>query len=426
MSSHTAADVNKAIEYLTSHSWQASRLGLHRMQELMQKLQNPHKKLQFVHIAGTNGKSSTSAMLASVLQAAGYKTGLFTSPFVQYFNERMQINGSPISNNELAEITAAVRLQADKMEDHPTEFELVTAVGLLWFAQRGCDIVVLEVGLGGRLDATNIIPPPLLAVITTIALDHTSILGNTPQQIAAEKAGVIKQGSAVLSYPQTQQVEQVLQNACSAAEVPLHMADFSSLKLLSRGLCGQQFEFGGYSPLQLSLLGPYQLQNAALVVNAVQLLQTRGYSISAEALKKGLNDARWPARFELVCQKPYVIVDGGHNPQGAAALADGLGEYFRHKKVLLVYGVMADKNYQEMFRSVQSQVGEVFCVSPNSPRALAADQLAAYCTAEGSKASAYKSVEEGIHAALATADDSDVVCVFGSLYMAGQARQIFL
>lgn len=418
--------VSEAVNYITKADWRQSRLGLERMQTLMRLLGNPQDKLKFVHIAGTNGKSSTACMLASVLCAANYKVGLYTSPYINVFNERMQVNGANITTKKLNEVTAIVREKADTMSDHPTEFELVTAIAFVWFLREECDIVVLEVGLGGRLDATNIIKTPLLAIITTISQDHTQQLGNTLQQIAGEKAGIIKKGGIVLLYPQTKEVNDVFEVYAADMGATIHRLYLNSLKTHGGSLDeGQSFDYDGKKDIKVKLLGPYQTKNAAMVISAVSILNQSGFVVSEGAMREGLYAAKWPARFELISKAPDVIVDGGHNPEGASMLIEGLKQYYPGKKVILLAGVMRDKDFSTTYKLVLPYVSRVFCVTPNNQRALPAKELAGFFAIQGMRAQAFDTVTLGLKAALSAAKPNDVVCAFGSFYMAGDIRSEF-
>lgn len=318
----------EALEFIHSESWLGSKPGLSRTQELLHRCGDPQDRLRFVHVAGTNGKGSVCAMLASVLTAAGYKTGLYISPYIARFSERMSIDGREIPMEELAQITEMIRPHALAMEDSPTEFELVTAIAMEYFARSRCDIVVLEVGLGGRLDSTNVIAAPECAVLTNIGLDHTEILGDTVEMIAAEKAAIIKTGSTAVLYAQKASVMELARETCQSLGVPLRIADFSRLTSVSDTLDGQVFRYRSWEELNLPLLGAHQLRNAAVVLETVEALRGRGYEIPQAAVREGLAKTRWPARFEIVSRKPYFVVDGGHNPQCAESVARGLQHYF--------------------------------------------------------------------------------------------------
>ena len=365
-------------------------------------------------------------MLASILKEAGYKTGLDTSPYINRFNERIQINGKSISNKTLSEITARVKKEADQMADHPTEFELVSAIAFTYFLETECEIVVLEVGLGGRLDYTNVIPLPEVAVITPISYDHMAILGDTLEKIAAEKAGIIKKGGTVVSSPQEPEAEKVLRRVCRENDAEISFVDVRDITVNENTLEGQKFSYKNHSNLEISLLGNYQPQNAAAVVTVVEQLRKKGWEIEESALRKGLKKTKWPARFEIMHKRPWVIVDGGHNPQCASVLIDNLQTYFPDKPVSFLIGVMADKDFKAMFDKVIPLAKKVFTVAPDSPRAMNAEELAGYFRAQGVReVRACESVKHGAEEIIKEANEEDIVCAFGSLYMSGELRKFF-
>ncbi len=417
-------DYKQAMAYIDGTLWFGSKPGLERVGELLRLLGMPQKRLKFVHIAGTNGKGSCAAMTASVLQSAGYRTGLFTSPYLFRFNERMQINGQEISDQALAELVTQIAPLADAMEEHPTEFELITAAALLWFAEERCDIVVLEVGLGGRLDATNIIQAPEVSVLMNIGLDHTEILGDTVEQIAAEKAGIIKPGAPCVLYSQSESVEQVVRERCARTGSPLTVTRPEELVPEFDSLEGQVFSYRG-EHYALPLLGAHQLQNAAAVIETVNVLRSRGWRISPEALERGLYAVSWPARFEIVRQEPCFIVDGGHNPQCAQTVADNLETYFPGRRRVLLLGVLADKDYAGLTEILAPAADAFVCATPDSPRALPAEALAEHLRRYGKPVTACQSIEEAVAAAEEAAGEEGVACAVGSLYMAGRIRACF-
>lgn len=419
-------NIQETISYIHSTSWRGSILGLERMRELLGRMGNPQERLRFVHVAGTNGKGSTCAMLASVLTSAGYKTGLYTSPYINSFNERIQVDARPISDEELIAATLEVKAHAELMADKPTEFEMVTAIGLVHFVKSACDIVMLEVGLGGRMDATNVISSPRLAVITPISLDHVKELGDTVEKIAAEKAGIIKKGGLVVSAPQEPSAAEIIESACRAQGAELIKTSFESLKITESSLSGHVFDYGGYKNLRLRLAGLYQPGNAATVLECVGALRSRGMSIPDEAVYEGLARAAWPARFEIVSERPCVILDGGHNIQGAAAVAEGLELYFPGKKVIFLFGVMADKDYDGILDIILPHAKELIAVTPDNPRALPARELAAHVARKGfSAVRACEDAISGMELILKTAGEEDVICALGSFYMVGALRRMF-
>ncbi len=418
--------VNETIEYIHSVCWKGSTPGLHRTRELLEKMGNPEKKLKFVHIAGTNGKGSTASMTASILQQAGYKVGLYTSPFIYRFHERFQVNGVDISDEDLISVTEFIKPLASSMAVSPTEFELVCCIAFEYFARQNCDIVVLEVGMGGAMDATNVIDTPEVAVITNIGLDHTEVLGNTVEEIAATKAGIFKEGGDAVVYRSTPSVETVFADICSQRHVRLHMADFDSLVLHSHGLEGQVFDCGSRQDLHLPLLGGHQLKNAAVVLSIADVLRAKGWHITEENIRQGLAQVRWPGRFDIVGRDPLFIIDGGHNSQCFEALIENIRDYLADRKIIALTGVLADKDYADMYKPVMPYVQEFVCITPPSPRKLEAKQLATFLEAAGAKATPCDSIEEGVALSCQLAGKDGVVLCFGSLYTIGATRDALL
>lgn len=417
--------IEQAMEFISGVSWLGSRPGLERVRQLLSLLGDPQDTLRFVHVAGTNGKGSTAAMLAAILQAAGYRTGLYISPFIERFNERMQVNGVQITDAELAAVCDRLQPCVAVMADSPTEFELVTAAAFQWFADRQCDIVVLEVGLGGRLDATNVIRAPECAVITNIGLDHTAVLGDTVAQIAFEKAGIIKPGTRAVAYQQLPEVAAVLRDVCRERGVPLTEADFSAIEPMTDSIDGQTFRYRGGAALSLPLLGAHQRKNAAVVLETIGALRAAGWDVPHEAVCEGLRTVAWPARFEILQRSPWFVLDGGHNPQCAETVAANLKRYFHKNRKILLVGLLADKDYTEMTDILAPQADAFVTVTPESERALPADELAAHLQRYGKPVTACATVPAGVETALSMAGADDVVCATGSLYMAGEIRQSF-
>lgn len=408
----------EALDYIHAVSWRGSRPGLERIRELLAALGDPQKDLRFVHVAGTNGKGSVSAMTASVLEAAGYHTGLFISPYIKHFTERICLDGNPIPERELADFTSRVRPFADAMADPPTEFELITAIGFLYFKEKKCDLVVLEVGMGGRLDATNVIEDPLLTVITGVALDHTAVLGDTVEKIAAEKAGIIKPGVPVVWGGTCVSARAVIEEKARENGAPfVAAADTPATDIVST-ISGTSLSLGTHENVYIPLLGLYQPQNLSTVLTAVDLLRERGLDIPESAVHAGLMHVRWPGRFEKLCDNPLIISDGAHNPEGVAAAARSIAHYFPEGKVLLLSAVMADKDHAAMARTLAPLAAAVFTVTPQNPRALPAAEWAAEFCALGVDATPYDSVDAAVAAAVAAAKESGRPLVsLGSLYM---------
>ena len=409
----------QAIAYIHSVFWKGSIPGLGRTQTLLEKLGNPQDSLKYVHIAGTNGKGSTAAMTASILRKAGYRTGLYTSPYIYRFHERIQVDGEQISDEDLVAVTEYVKPFADSMEEAPTEFELVCCIAFEYFKRKQCDIVVLEVGMGGEFDATNVIRTPEVAVITNIGLDHTDYLGSTVEEIARTKAGIFKEGGSAVIYRGTPSVEAVFEKVCAQRNVRLKKADFEGLKLHSHGLEGQTFDCGDRKGLRLPLLGDHQLHNAAVVLGIADTLIEKGWKITEQNIYDGIRDVTWPGRFDIVCRDPLFIIDGGHNPQCIEALIKNIQDYLQDKKVIALTGVLADKDYGDMYQPVMPLVERFVCITPDNPRKLEADRLAVYLQQAGANAEACQSIRAGVLRAMELAGKEGVVLCFGSLYSIG-------
>ena len=427
----------EALEYIHSVCWQKNVPGLARIGELCEKLGNPQKSLRFIHVAGTNGKGSTCAMLASVLRKAGYGVGLYTSPFIVRFNERMQIDGEQIPDAELAQITEYVRPFAESMAEKPTEFELITAIAFVYFARHKCDFVVLEAGMGGRLDPTNIIEAQetAVSVITGIAMDHTAFLGDTAVKIAAEKAGIIKKGVPVIfggAHTPVGAKEdcEVDPTACAAvikAKAQEMGAPYSEsrpelIANLRSDILGSRFDFGKYADLDIPLAGVYQPYNAATVLAVLEILQSQGADITEKALKEGFAAVKWPGRFEILCREPLVISDGGHNPEGIDAAVESAKTYFK-EKIQLLSGVMADKDYAHMAARMSEVACRAFTVRPDSYRALSAGEFAKVFEGDGVPAEGFATVKDAVFAAMdAGLENGKPTLCLGSLYMYGEVK----
>ena len=408
----------EAIQYIHSNKWQANRPGLDRIRALLAALGNPQNSVHCIHVAGTNGKGSVCAMLDSILRAAGHRVGLFTSPYIRHFHERMRADGVEITDEELASITEYVSPFAEAMEEKPTEFELITAIGFEFFRRRGVKYVVLEVGLGGRLDPTNIIEDPILSIITDIDFDHTAQLGNTIQAIAAEKAGIIKPGRPCLFGGKDSSACRTVRAIAALRNAPFHTVDRTEFRTTEMTLDGTVFDFQNYKGLRLPLLGAYQPFNTAIVLTALTILEQNGVGGSEADLRRGLENVRWPARFELLSRDPIVICDGGHNPQGVGAAVKSIEAYFPEQKVNVLVGVMKDKNYDEMIEQLRPVTAHAYAVSPDNPRALSAEVLAGHFSSHRIPATSFASVEEAVCRAIEDSrrDGTPLVCL-GSLYL---------
>jgi len=349
-------NINEALQYIHSVTWLGSVPGLERVTELLHRLGDPQDKVKTVHIAGTNGKGSTAATLSSILVKAGYNVGMCTSPYIFRFNERMQFNDGEVTDEELCEIVEFVKPHADAMEHSPTEFELVCAITFEYFARKNCDIAIVEVGMGGRLDATNVIKAPECSVIMSIGLDHVKELGDTLEKIAAEKAGIIKPGCDVVLYHQTQGVMDVVKSVCDEKGCDLTVTEPHALEVLPGGIGCLEFIYKG-TKYKTPLLGEHQAKNAAAVLETVEVLRRSGWNIPDEAVHAGMESVKWPARFEIISKNPWFVVDGGHNPQCAETVAANIRRYFPNMHIVLLTGVLGDKDFNSLTDPVYLKTG---------------------------------------------------------------------
>ena len=416
---------DEAIKYIHSLAVFGSKPGLSRVSELCAALQNPQKSTSFIHVAGTNGKGSVCSMLSEILKSAGYKTGLYTSPYISFFEERIRINGEPIPKNRLAEITGKVKCFAEKLPEQPTEFEIITAAAFLYFSEENCDIVVLETGLGGRLDATNIIEDPILSVITGIGLDHTAVLGNSIAEIAAEKGGIIKSGRPVVMADCPIEAQLVLESIAKEKNSPVFKTDYGRVSEKNFSVNGTSLNVKPYGKLAMSLAGVYQADNAIVAITAAETARIGGLKITEHDIKEGLSKIVWPARFELFSKNPPVIYDGAHNPNGVSALKENI-ERILGGRVILVTGVMKDKDYSLMAKTLAPLIDCAFTVTPDNPRSLSAKALAEVYSSFNVKAKDCSSAYEGILLAISESKKRKFpVVISGTLYMYAEAKDAF-
>ena len=408
---------DEALSYIHGISWTFCKPGLERIKELCERLGNPQDSLRFVHVAGTNGKGSFCSMLSSVLEKAGLKVGLYTSPYIYRFNERMRINGKDISDSMLAEITDEVRPISDSMTDKPTEFELITAIAFEYFKRERCDVVVLEAGMGGRLDSTNIIKNPLLSVITGIALDHTAFLGDTVEKIAAEKAGIIKDGAPILFGGTDTAARDVIKKTAESRGSVFYETDYDALTVKRADLDGTLLNYKKHRDIEIKLLGLYQPKNTALVLEAVDILRSQGIKISDEAVSEGLLAARWRARFEIIAREPTVIFDGAHNPEGIEAAVESIKHYYKGTRVTVMTGMLRDKDYRAVAKKLSEIAECAYTITPDNPRALTAADFAEVLSEYGIKATPCDSIEDALTQGKAyAAKRGTALCCLGSLY----------
>ena len=415
----------QALEIISGRTVFGSRPGLERINRLLEGLGNPHKKLKFVHVAGTNGKGTTSTYIASVLQCCGYKVGLYTSPYVVDFRERFVINGEMISKEELARQVEKVAPIADDMTDDPvTEFTFITALAFNWYAEQNCDIVVLEVGLGGRFDATNAIDCPEAAVITSVALDHTGVLGDTVSQIAFEKAGIVKEGGSVAMYPdQNPEALEVFKKVCPERNAKLYCPDISTLEIKKSDLFGTDYILEGRE-YHIPFSGIHQVYNSINALTAFEILRTKGFNISDINIAEGFGKARIAARMEILSKDfPLILMDGGHNEDCAIALEKVINNNLKGRNITAIMGMMADKDVDSYLNKVVPYFNKVITLRPENPRSMSAAELAELAKAYCSDSAPAATVEEAVSAAL---ENTDCVVVCGSFYMASEVRPVIL
>ncbi len=401
---------------------------LARVEELLAAVGDPHRRYRSVHVAGTKGKGSTTAMIEAVLRAAGYRTGMYTSPHLHTFRERIRLGTEPISEVELAALMERLQPVLARRPE-VTVFEIITALAMLYFAERRVDWGVFEVGMGGRLDATNVLLPEV-AAITSISLDHVQVLGNTLAAIAGEKAGIIKAGVPVVSAPQKPEALAVIAEAATARGAPLTLAGRDWLwHIRGEDPTGQRLDLyrpgheaaPEYADLALPLLGAHQAENAAVAVAAIEALRDRGVAIPAEAVREGLATVRWPGRLEILSSSPLVVVDGAHNPYSIGRLLEAL-DLFGPRRVLLIFGAGQGHNPGELLTLAAQRAGQVWAVQAHHPKAAPAAELAAVAEAAGCPAAVAATVGQALRAAVALAGPGDLVLATGSLFVVAETR----
>ena len=412
----------EAISHIQSQNTFGMKLDLYRIETLMKHLGNPQDKLKFVHIAGTNGKGSTSSFCFHILKETGQKIGLFTSPYIQRFTERIRVNDEEIPEEEVAKITEKIVKVVNKYpknEERPTWFEIVTAISFVYFYEQKCDIVVLEVGLGGNLDATNIIKESLVSIITAIGYDHMNVLGNTLEEIAEKKAGIIKKGGNAVVYPQAENILNVFRDKAEKENANLNIVNENNIERISYSLEGQTFNYKNMKNLEISLLGEYQVYNAVTAIEALEKI------VSEEQIREGLKKTTWAGRMELLSKTPIFFLDGAHNTHGVLALAENLKTLLNLKKdekIVFILGVLKTKDPTEMLRIIKDIADTIVCVTPNNDRAMSSEELKDLVNKEGIQSYKADSIEEAIGFARAK---NLPICAFGSLYYIGAVRDYF-
>lgn len=408
----------EAMQFLSEAGKRGIVPGLDNIRNLLKYLNDPQDKLQFVHVAGTNGKGSTTAMIASVAAAAGYTAGRYTSPAVFCDREKYAVNGRWITEDEYAacmeEVAAAVRRMESDGLTLPTSFEVETALAMVHFLHSKCDLVVLETGMGGAMDATNAVSNTLVAVLTAIGMDHVKFLGATIEEIAAQKAGIIKPGCSVVLHRQSDAVTQTVRKACEANHASLRITAPETIDVLPCTGAGQRFRCAGYT-IDLPLEGTFQQHNAAGAIEAVLALREKGFRIPDEAILSGLKNVNWPGRMQQICARPKVYIDGAHNPNAAARLAETIPLLWPDKRTVLIMGVLADKDFGEVAQMVCPFAQHVITVTPKNPRALDARSLADAVRPHCLQVQAADSAAEALKIAIGHAGEDGIVLAFGSL-----------
>ncbi|ATD55298.1 bifunctional folylpolyglutamate synthase/dihydrofolate synthase [Clostridium chauvoei] len=424
----------EAMKYITEVGNFGSNYGLDRTYKLLEFLGNPQKELKLIHIAGTNGKGSTTAMISKILVGHGYKVGMYTSPFLEEFEERIQINGENIPKNTLSKLMDEVKAAVDRVikegYNHPTEFEIITCLMYLYFYREKIDFGIIEVGLGGRLDSTNVITP-ILSIITSISFDHVNLLGNSLQNIAKEKAGIIKENIPVVIYPQEKVVFEVIKNKCMELNAPLYTIFEEDYKLVDiikerehYQVINVKLENENFN-IDLPLLGEHQILNLAIVIKALEILKRKYMlKISKEIIKTSLKDITWKGRLEVMRDNPLIVIDGAHNIQGITTLKKNIEKYFTYKNLYLILGILADKDIEEMVKVIVPMAKKIYAVTPNSTRAELSEDLRREVIKYNSNCMSYEDYNNALKEALKESNKEDLIIASGSLYMIGDMRKL--
>lgn len=421
----------EAMSYMEDLQQYGSVMGLTTMRELCARLKNPQDQLKFVHIAGTNGKGSVLAYISTVLSAAGYRTGRYISPTVKEYRERFQIDGRMITQSGLCKYLEQVKEAAEAMAaeelPHPTAFEVETAVAFLYFLDKQCDIVVLETGMGGALDATNVITTTLAAVLTSVSMDHMGVLGDSIEQIAAAKAGIIKDKCYVISAKQTPEAIKVIRQAALARKAKFYTADVSRVKNVRYGISGQHFSYDKYKNIGITMAGQFQIENAVVAVEAIAVLGRAGYPVAEDKLRLGMEQTHWPGRFDIIGKKPLFIADGAHNEDASKRLAESIRFYFTNRRIIYIMGMLKDKEYDKVIRNTYELAEHIITVTPPiTNRAMHAYDLAQAVREYHDSVTAADSVQEAVEIAylLAGQDKDCVIIAFGSLSYLGELMNV--
>lgn len=418
----------EARVYLDELSKYGSVLGLENMRELLDRLGNPQDELKFIHISGTNGKGSVLAYLSTILSGAGYRTGRYISPTLFSYRERIQVDGEFIEKESLAKYVTIIQEVIQKMEEEragtPTVFEVETALSFLYFKEKKCDIVVLETGLGGALDATNVIQTTIMEVITSISMDHMGFLGDTLSKIAEEKAGIIKPNTVVVSAKQEAEAAQVIERVCQEKNCSLRNVDKQLVVDVSFENAQQMFSYKSWKNVKISLMGSYQIKNAVLALEALEALRELGFDITEEQIYQGFANTIWRGRFTYISKEPVIIMDGAHNEAAAGELRDSLQMYFKGKRLFYIFGIFKDKEYQKVIELTAPLAEHIITVeTPDNPRALPAEILKAEVAKVNESVESAVSIADAVKKVSTLAAKEDVVVIFGSLSFLGEAEK---
>lgn len=423
----------ESIEFIHSTYKFGSKLGLENITRLTELLGNPQDSYKIIHVAGTNGKGSTSNMIHDVLMASGYKTGLFISPFLEEFTERIQVNKHHIDKESLAKITSLVKekiaVMLEEGYNHPTEFEVVTAIGFKYFQEQNIDFLVLEVGMGGRFDATNVVKDTLVSVITSISFDHMEYLGDTLEKIAFEKAGIIKENSSVIIYPQAENVVKTISDVAVEKNSNVYVVNIKDIEKTRGNLTGQWFNYlkkdvFSLSETKMNFLGEHQLYNVLTALRALEIVKTSGYNVTEESIKEGLFTCRFAGRFEILRENPVIVLDGGHNINGIEYFSKAVKENFKENKITLFFGMLKDKNPEDVLPFITPLCKKVYTLTPNNPRAMKSEDLASLIREHYEVEVAPLNSYEDTLPILNAAKKEDCIAFVGSLYMIGDIRTL--
>lgn len=423
----------ESLDYISNTHKFGVRLGLDNISKLLELLGNPQDKLNIIHVAGTNGKGSTCSFISSILKESGYKVGLYTSPFLETFTERIRINGENINEQDLARIVTLIKEKINEMllngYSYPTEFEIVTAIAFYYYYEQKVDFVALEVGLGGRYDATNVIDRSNVSVITSISLDHIGVLGDTISKIAYEKGGIIKENGVAIVYDQSDEAKDIIKKICKEKNAKYIEVKFDSINIKKSDIYSQVFDFTlagkKYDNLEINLIGEHQINNSILAINVIQYLnELKNLNISEYDIKKGLKNTRWPGRIEKLMDKPIFIIDGAHNEDGAKSLAKSIEKNFNKKKATLLIGMLEDKDIDSVLEILMPYFDKVITTTPNSPRAISADTLKEKIYKYIDNVVSISDIEKALEYTLKNSKEDDIIISAGSLYLIGTVRSI--